>query len=142
MTKISLLKARLLRSHLASKVLTSDALDSALQALQDWHESLPRALLLTNLARVDLGEQDRRTLFYTHLLYFGAIILIYRRIISQAVQNSRVGRANSKNSARDFPDGDLLSHSDKGILAAKYSSRILGLLLAECGIMKRCWLIM
>ena len=147
MTKISLLKARVLRSHLALKVFSPDALDSALQALQAWHETLPPQLLLVNIARMDFCEQDRRTIFYVHLLYLGAIILVYRRAISQVVQDSRLGgdtypSPTTTDLSRRPLIRTLLSQADKGMFAAKYTSRILGLLLANRGIVQRCWLVM
>ncbi|KAK4450192.1 nitrogen assimilation transcription factor nit-4 [Podospora aff. communis PSN243] len=145
MTKISLLQARILRSHLALKVLTPDALDSALQTLQTWHETLPPQLLLANLGRTDMSEQDRRTIFYAHLLYLGAIILVYRRVVSQVVQDSRVGTDINLPTAAEVSlqplAGILLSQADKGMFAAKYTARILGLLLANRGIVQRCWLV-
>ncbi|KAK0652714.1 hypothetical protein B0T16DRAFT_104773 [Cercophora newfieldiana] len=141
MTKISLLQAQVLRAHLALKVLTNEALESALQVLQAWHETLPPQLLLTNLAQADLDAQDRRTLFYVHLLYLGAIILVYRRIISQAVQDSQAVGNVDKNTSRQPVDNALLSYADNGMFAAKYTARILGLLLAEQGIIQRCWLV-
>lgn len=143
MTKISLLKARVLRAHLALKVLDKDSLDSALQALQVWHDGLPPQLLLTTLARTDLAAQDRRTLFYVHFFYLGAIILVYRRIISEAAQapwmNEQEGQEHV--TRRKNPGKDLLGYADSGIFAAKYTARLLGLLLAERGIVKRCWLV-
>jgi hypothetical protein len=146
MTKISLLQARILRSHLALKVLTPDALDSALQTLQTWHETLPPQLLLANLGRTDMSEQDRRTIFYAHLLYLGAIILVYRRVVSQVVQDSRDGVDINLPTAAEVSlqplAGILLSQADKGMFAAKYTARILGLLLANRGIVQRCWLVM
>jgi hypothetical protein len=145
MTKISLLKARVLRAHLALKVLDKTSLDSALQALQVWHDQLPPQLLLTTLARTDLAAQDRRTLFYVHFFYLGAIILVYRRIISQAAQAPRVNEQEGRERVpprRDNLGKDLLGYADRGIFAAKYTARLLGLLLAESGIVKRCWLVM
>lgn len=142
MTKISLVKAQVLRNHLALKVLTNDALESALQVLQTWHETLPRQLLLANLGQADLVPQDRRTLFYVHLMYLGAIILVYRRIISQAVQDSRVIDPNNNSGAQRSVQSTLLSYAGHGMFAAKYTARILGLLLAEHGIIQRCWLVM
>jgi len=141
MTKISLLKAQVLRTHLASKILTTDAVESALQVLQAWHETLPPQLLLTNLAQTDWIEQDRRTLFYVHLIYLGAIILVYRRIISQAVQASLTLGAIEDGDVGQPAETSLLSYSYNGMFAAKYTARILGLLLSERGIVQRCWLV-
>jgi len=142
MTKISLLKSKILRTHLASERFTVNSLESTLNVLQEWHENLPPEMYLSNLARQDLPDQDRRAIFYAHLLYLGAMILIYRRIASQIYQTARLGTAGSRKVADEKQEKALLAHAEKAILAAKYSARILGLLLAERAIMKRCWLIM
>ncbi|KAK5656726.1 hypothetical protein OQA88_4274 [Cercophora sp. LCS_1] len=138
MTRISLLKAEILRTHLSLKELTAPALNSALEALEKWHKGLPRAMRLEHLHEKDLEDIVRRSLFHVHLLYLGAHILLYRRIASQLIQKQRPG---STEVVRDEWEKTLLSHAEKGITAAKHSARILGLLLAEQGIFKRCWLV-
>lgn len=142
MTRISLLNAEILRTHLSLKELTTTALDSALKALQDWHNNLAPPMRLANLAKQDLPDIIRRSLFHVHLLYLGAHILLYRRIASQLVQPFDFDPAEGSEPNWDQQQRALLEHADKGITAAKHSARILGLLLAENGIFKRCWLVM
>ncbi|KAG7131588.1 Regulatory protein GAL4 like [Verticillium longisporum] len=85
MTKISLLNADILRMHLSSKELTSQAMDSIHKDLQDWHNQLPSQMRLANLCREDLPVEVRRSMLGTHLLYLGTTMLLYRRIASQFV---------------------------------------------------------
>lgn len=139
MTRISLLKAEILRTHLALKELTAPALNSALKALDAWHESLPVEIRLQNLHSTDMDDITRRSLYHVHLLYLGAHILLYRRIASQLIQKKPSGGSKP---VRDEWEQTLLLHAEKGITAAKHSARILGLLLAEQGIFQRCWLVM
>ncbi|KAK3685246.1 hypothetical protein B0T22DRAFT_381754 [Podospora appendiculata] len=151
MTKISLLNAEILRTHLASKELTGLAMDSAMSKLQQWHGSLPTAMLLANLGRQDLPDQVRRSIYHVHLLYLGAMMLLYRRIASQFVCTEPGPVSNFNQSSEDTCHGstvldlelhkNVLAHVHQGVVAARHSARILGLLLAEKGIFKRCWLV-
>ncbi|KAH7234574.1 hypothetical protein B0J15DRAFT_153822 [Fusarium solani] len=138
MTKISLLNAEILRMHLSSKEMTCQAMDSIDKDLQDWHDLLPSEMHLPNLCRQDLPVEARRSILATHLLYLGTRMLLYRRIASQLVWPSPTRESNA---ARESYEDNLLSHAEHGITAAKQSSRILGLLQAEKGIFKKCWLI-
>ncbi|KAK0720194.1 hypothetical protein B0H67DRAFT_178870 [Lasiosphaeris hirsuta] len=140
MTKICMLKAEVLRMHLASKELTNTGIDCVMNALQDWHGRLPQQMHLSNLGRQDLTDQVRRSIFHVHLLYLGAIILLYRRVACQFVQSYNLG-GQLDNSTADKSRARLLDHAEKGIIAARHSARILGLLLAERGIFRRCWLV-
>ncbi|EEU37356.1 uncharacterized protein NECHADRAFT_72643 [Fusarium vanettenii 77-13-4] len=138
MTKISLLNAEILRMHLSSEEMTCQAMDSINKDLQDWHDLLPSEMHLPNLCRQDLPVEARRSILATHLLYLGTRMLLYRRIASQFVWPSPTRESNA---ARESYEDNLLSHADQAITAAKQSSRILGLLQAEKGIFKKCWLI-
>ncbi|KAK1835722.1 hypothetical protein QBC39DRAFT_339461 [Podospora conica] len=147
MTKIALLNAEILKLHLAFKDLTRNSMHAIQQTLQHWHSKLPEEMYLSNLSRQDLATNVRRAIFHVHLLYLGAVMLLYRRIASQLIQSSST-RADKESGrlARDRspqrPDREsLLQQAEKGIVAAKHSARILGLLLAEQGVFKRCWLV-
>jgi len=144
MTKIALLNAEILKLHLAFTELTSLSLHAIQQTLQAWHSKLPEEMHLSNLSRQDLAVNVRRAIFHVHLLYLGAVMMLYRRIASQLVQYSTSGEIPSGSAnAANRPDRDsLLEQAEKGITAAKHSARILGLLLAEQGVFKRCWLVM
>ncbi|KAL5592299.1 hypothetical protein FOBRF1_013325 [Fusarium oxysporum] len=139
MTKISLLNADILRMHLSIKELPSQAIASINKDLQDWHNQLPRQMHLPNLYREDLSVQVRRTILATHLLYLGATMLLYRRIASLFVQLSGIGHRHGI--LWKPMENTFLNHVDQGVTAATHSARILGLLRAEAGIFKRCWLI-
>ncbi|KAH6971648.1 hypothetical protein BKA56DRAFT_495126 [Ilyonectria sp. MPI-CAGE-AT-0026] len=139
MTKISLLNADILRMHLSSKEMTSQAMDSIDKDLQDWHNQLPSQMHLANLCRQDVPVEARRSILATHLLYLGCTMLLYRRIASQFARSSRI------DDGHDIPwkplEDSFLNHADQAMTAARHSARILGLLRAEKGIFKKCWLI-
>ncbi|KAK0635982.1 hypothetical protein B0T17DRAFT_517803 [Bombardia bombarda] len=141
MTKISLLKAEILRMHLAVKELTTSAINTIMDDLQQWHGKLSVKMHLSNLGRDDLPDSIRRSIFHVHLLYLGAIMLLYRRIALHFVQSLQPGADVSSSVDWKPKEKELLHHAHQGIIAAKHSSRILGLLLKERGVFERCWLV-
>jgi hypothetical protein len=137
MTRISMLKADILRMHLAFKDLTDLALESIMADLQEWYHRLPPSMSLATLGESTLPDAVRRSIYYVHLLYLGAIMLLYRRVASQF---NRTKVADDKRGKRF--EQLMLNHAEEGVLAAKTSSRVLNLLLGQVGCFKRCWVIM
>lgn len=143
MTKISIINAEILRMHLMQPVISSEAMDSILKTLRDWHAKLPRQMLLKNLAGQTLTDEVRRSIYHAHLLYLGALILVYRRIASEAARSVQVDRSTSSTKGVTVVlDQITRSRAQDGVVAARHSASILGLLLAEKGVFKRCWLVM
>jgi len=140
MTKISMLKAGILRMHLAFKELSVLAIDSITKDLQGWYDQLPASMHLGNLQREDLPVGARRSIYHAHLLYLGAMMLLHRRIASQLIRS--YGGGPDRSLLWQPHEKSLISNTNEGVLAAKNSARTLGLLLDENGIFKRCWLVM
>lgn len=126
--------------HLASKDLTEAAIASVVADLQEWYHKLPPAMALATLGQSDLPNSVRRSIYYVHLLYLGAIMLLYRRIASQFNRSNGVDQQGNRRSKRF--EQMMLNHAEQGVLAAKTSSRVLGLLLGQTGCFKRCWVVM
>ncbi|KAK4187014.1 hypothetical protein QBC35DRAFT_385935 [Podospora australis] len=136
MTKISLLKAGILRTRLV-KELTSSGIDGIVKELREWHGRLPPEMQLATLGDFDIPAGVRWSIYHVHLLYLGAIMLVYRRVAAQCARAYSVGDRlllDDNNSA-------LSSLVELGANAARDSARILGLLYADKGIFKRCWLV-
>ena len=126
--------------HLASKELTGLAMTSIMKDLQEWHGQLPDNMQIASLGRTDLTDTIRRSIYHVHLLYLGAIMLLYRRVALQYVRSFK----NDQDRGGVWKPFEtmLLSHAEQGVTAAKHSSRVLGLLMGEQGVFKRCWLVM
>ena len=140
MTKICLLKAEILRMHLAFKDLTELAMQSILKNLRMWYKQLPDVMRMDAIGRESLALETRRSILHLHLLYLGAIMLLYRRVVSQFLRSRYTGR---KRDILPMPiEGLLLDHSIEAVLAASTSSKILKLLLEDNSIFKRCWIVM
>ena len=73
-----------------------------------------------------------------HLVYLGCLILVYRRIASQAARTVQFEQQRKGGGPTTvILDQVARSRAHDGIVAAKHSAKILGLLLAEKGIFKR-----
>ncbi|KAJ4288290.1 hypothetical protein N0V88_007482 [Collariella sp. IMI 366227] len=138
MTKISLLKAGILRNHLTVQELTALGMDGIIKELQDWHNQLPEPMKLRSLYRDDWGPLVRWSIYHLHLLYSGAFMLVYRRIAAHCVRliRTRGGTAFTN------PEPALLDLVEQGLTSARDTARIVSLLLGEQGVFKRCWIVM
>ncbi|KAK8017784.1 hypothetical protein PG993_014110 [Apiospora rasikravindrae] len=139
MAKIALLKAKVMRMHLAFKELTPRSIQSIMDDLQTWYSRLPWQMRLENLMHSEHSASIQRSGFHVHLLYLGGMMLCYRRVAAQITQPMQQPREIP------FPEGEmalLLDHCEQAVVAAATSARILRLLLEGNGVFKRCWLIM
>jgi len=139
LTKIAFMKAEILRTHLVFKDLNILTVESIMEDLQKWYGQLPAEMHIANLGREELPTNVRRSICHVHLLYLGAIMLLFRRVLCQALRT--YGFDNDRNILCKLLQRLGVVMED-GLVAAKHSARILGLLLAEDGIFKRCWLVM
>ena len=118
------------------------SLESMMRELQDWYDLLPAALQLTNLVQQGslLPDGVWVSICHTHLLYFGAIMLLHRRTVFQCME-THTQKIEDRNML--LPDRKLLiERSCEGVAAAKHSATILKLLLEKGTLFKRCWLVM
>ncbi|KAK3499470.1 uncharacterized protein B0T23DRAFT_17819 [Neurospora hispaniola] len=142
MTKISLLKAEILRMQLEFQDLPRLTV-VANEYLEKWHEKLPIEVQLANLANPGLDDTVRRSIYHVHLLYLGAMQLLYRWIAARLIQTTTVNGREVIVPSESVPEEDrkLLKHVSQGLIAAKHSARLLALLHGERGIFQRCWLV-
>lgn len=138
MTKLTLLKAGILRNHLAVEELTTLGLDGVIRELQDWHGQLPDTMQLSSLFRYDWPPLVRWSIYYLHLLYHGAFMLVYRRIAAHCVRLQRTGVGLAAASQ----DATMLNLVERGITSARDTARIVSLLLGDQGVFRRCWIVM
>ena len=139
LTKIAFLEAEILRTHLVFKDLNILTIESITADLQKWYGQLPAEMHIANLGREELPENVRVSVCHVHLLYLGTIMLLFRRVLCQALRTYMLD--NDRNILWK-PLQSLGVVMEDGLIAAKHSARILGLLLANDGIFKRCWLVM
>ncbi|KAK0654531.1 hypothetical protein QBC41DRAFT_57716 [Cercophora samala] len=137
MTKISLLKAGILKNRLAYKDITTGGMDGIIKQLEDWHGKLPNDMQLTNLGNFNVSPHARWSIYHIHLLYLGAFMLVYRRLAAQTIRSIKAG----DESLLDTNNPTVIKLVKLGVEGGRDSARILGLLYADRGIFKRCWLV-
>ncbi|KAH7123287.1 nitrate assimilation regulatory protein nirA [Dactylonectria estremocensis] len=139
MAKICILKADILRMQVAFKELTIPAMQSILKDLQNWHRELPEAMRVEASGNTNHTVETRRSIMHVHLLYLGAIMLLYRRVASQFLQSYAL---TPYQKTLPIPlHGLVAEHSAEAVLSAGTSARIIKLLLDDDSIFKRCWLV-
>jgi hypothetical protein len=140
MARICLLKAKMLRLYLSFKELSGSALKSIMRDLQSWQEALPEEMHFEASGQEHLEIETRRSILHVHLLYLGAVMLLYRRVVSQ-FPLSRVKETMSGPFQQPLSDV-FINQSSQAALAAGMSAKILKLLQEDESIFKRCWLVM
>lgn len=139
MVKIAVLKRNILHINMQFPHMTSFTVDTVKQDLSKWYDQLPPIMQLKNLLRnhsdMSVDRDLRRTIYLVHLLYLGALMLLYRRI---TVQSKRITPIAQLDSPRSW----IRKLATDSAVAAEQSARILGLLLDEDGIFERCWAMM
>ncbi|KAF1345878.1 hypothetical protein BDV97DRAFT_30132 [Delphinella strobiligena] len=133
MAKISSLKADMLTTITTCKTLSPRVLASIRTDLQAWQTGLPEVMSITHLFDADLEKHHKHKIYFVHLLYLGACMLLQRSIVSQwAVGVEYPSTSDLSTEALEF--------ISDGYTAAKQSSRLLGLLSEGDGAVKRCWI--
>ncbi|CAK7216716.1 hypothetical protein SBRCBS47491_002922 [Sporothrix bragantina] len=139
--KIAILKVEVLRIHLTFKKITVLSFESVTRDLQSWYDKLPHSIHLRSLEHnSSLPPDVLRSAYHLHLLYMGAILLIYRRMASQYGHV-----ANNRQSGQPFlgdgPEAVPLSLLKQGIEAARTSASICSLLLQDDPRARRSWIV-
>lgn len=138
MTKITVLSSEMLRNIYVSRSLDAQSAQVVSGDLQQWHDNLPPPMRLAGILDLPYPPIILSAIYYIHLLYLGALILLYRRVMfDQAATTDVLGVL-----AQDATHVQVLHHARMGITAAKLTARVLGVLKDIDGVMPRCWLVM
>jgi len=126
--------------HLSFRGLTAQTMTSITNDLHTWYWDLPEAMRIEATSQGGLAVATKRSILHVHLLYLGAMMLMYRTAASQFVRSFATGTPSV---ASQTPLRGLVAEQGaEAVLAANTSARILQLLLKDDGIFKRCWLVM
>jgi hypothetical protein len=138
--KISLTKAKILRMDLAfNGGVAARTVQDISGSLEDWLRKLPPPMRLDALRDGrEMSQDHRRSIYYVHLLYQGARMLLYRRVLSQHF-DSTSDRSRLHEPVPDSPV--MLQALADGRKVADMTSHTLRILQDENGIFKRCWLV-
>jgi hypothetical protein len=124
----------MLRLSLQFKGLSALTVETITHELRYWHKNLPAEMRLTELENnPEVSFELRRTIYYVNFLYFGAQIMLLRRVLQSMHEQSNlfVGDGTVVNT--------LIIQAN---FAARESAKLFRRLYIEGGIVKRCWICM
>lgn len=139
--EISVITASMLRTVYGFDRLSPRAARMMIDDLERWYLKLPPDIELGRLLHspdVVGTHTTRGPALFVHLLYFGALIMLFRRIVAQAHYTSHLSSGQSW--LENKPDTSICV--EKGIHAAVQSARILDTMNTRFGVFKHCWLVM
>jgi len=116
-------------THLQPSAISAARLD-----LRKWHDELPRHMQISKLLDADLPPKTRFSLYFAHLFYLSAMMLLLRSILSRCE-----GPEEAASTLNGHVSREVFEAVSEGIGAARIAARILTQLLAEGAVFQRCW---
>ncbi len=107
--------------------------------LQSWYDKLPTGIHLKALQAGALPPAVVRSAHDLHLLYLGAILLIYRRIATQ--HNTALFHHASQAILDDGTEPVPIDLLRRGADAARLSAMICSVLLQDDASARQCWVV-
>lgn len=137
MAKISILAARVVRALYSDDSPDTTALDTVSKHLRTWYNGIPRPMRDEGLAVMDLRSEHTVPIYFIRLIHLGAVMLLYRRVMSDAVLDAEVPNVRPTGEAYQ----QTAMYANEGMDAARSSARMLDILLDAQLIFRRCWLV-
>lgn len=136
--QLELAKIATLKANMLSTLSETHNVDQTIFAqirccLREWCENLPNVMSLNTLIGEGIVDGENRIkILYAHLVYLGGMMLLPRCLARRWL--------DSQATAEDLSSTDAVAGFHEGFIAAQQTTRILGLLRAEQGVMGECWL--
>ena len=86
LAKIGVIKANILYKFGLFREMTLLSLESFMKELRDWYSALPTEMALSSITQPSISQSLKSTILFAHLLYLGAIMLVYRCIIGHYIR--------------------------------------------------------
>jgi hypothetical protein len=133
--KVSIIKAEMLHRIPKIAPVPRDVVLSFHTRLQTFHNQLPAWMSLSQLLAHEPSErmtQLRPVIFYVHLFYLSAMMLLSRRLVIAYVASDATGKVSLPTEAhRAIEDG---------FEAAQSNAQVMALMVAEGKLVQVCWL--
>ncbi|KAF2133839.1 hypothetical protein P153DRAFT_372395 [Dothidotthia symphoricarpi CBS 119687] len=140
-SKIGLIAAEISKTLASPELATRENVTMLTKKLEAWRMEVPIMLqipTLTSSHPPDLTVYQRRAILMVHIMYLGALILLYRQLLVATAESQLTGDAACN---LNFSADDSRRHRDECAVAAQQITRILGLIHFDGTLTKRCWLI-
>ncbi|KAF2124619.1 hypothetical protein P153DRAFT_123216 [Dothidotthia symphoricarpi CBS 119687] len=133
--KVTIIKATTLHRLPATGYIQQATIAELRAQLSTFHAQLPTWMSLGSLLSHTEGElmaQFRPVIFYVHLFYLSAMMLLSRRLILAYVALDANGKVPLTSEARQG--------IEEGFMAAQTNARVMELMLSEGKVVQVCWL--
>ncbi|KAF2998271.1 hypothetical protein E8E13_006740 [Curvularia kusanoi] len=140
-SKIGLIAAEITKTLAAPDFATRENVNMLRQKLETWRQEVPLCLQLPTLisdSPSDLSLFQRRAILMVHIMYLGAVILVYRQSLVAAAESQLTDGASNNPS---FSSNDVRHYQTECAIAGQTIARILRLISFDGTLTRRCWLI-
>ncbi|KAF1848868.1 uncharacterized protein K460DRAFT_375638 [Cucurbitaria berberidis CBS 394.84] len=140
-SKITLIAADIAKTLASPELATRENIAILNQKLDGWRIQVPLTLqipALTSPNPPDLTLYQRRAILMVHIMYLGALVLLYRQLLVATAESQLTdGAAHNSN----FALSDARIYRNECAVAAQQIARILALISFDGTLTKRCWII-
>ncbi|KAJ4337110.1 hypothetical protein N0V87_004963 [Didymella glomerata] len=140
-SKIGLIAAEIAKTLAAPELATRDNVHMLTQKLETWRNEVPLILqlpTLTSKGPSELSLYQRRAILMVHIMYLGAVILIYRQLLVATAEGQLTDGASN---SLTFSSEDARGFRNECAIAGQTIARILRLIAFDGTLTRRCWLI-
>lgn len=141
-SKVGLVAAEIAKTLSNPHMVTRENVGMLAEKLEIWRSEVPAMLQISTLTSShcpDLTLYQRRAILMVHIMYLGALILLYRQSLVAAAEAQLA--SNGDKWTLDMSVQEIKKYRVECAIAAQQMARILGLISFDGTLTKRCWLI-
>lgn len=141
-SKINLIAAEVAKTLASPELTTKGNITMLATKLEKWREEIPHALQIPTLLSTeaqDLTVYQRRAVFMVHIMYLGALVLLYRQLLVASAEAQLIDSTPSP--LNNISVEDVKRYRQECAMAAQNIARMLGLISFDGTLTKRCWII-
>ncbi|ORY11682.1 hypothetical protein BCR34DRAFT_483669 [Clohesyomyces aquaticus] len=139
-SKIGLIAAEIAKTLVSPELATRENMEMLHCKLDVWRTEVPPPLQISALTSEhppELTLFQRRAILMVHIMYLGAVLLLYRQLLVAAAETSLTDGASWN---LDLAEGEVARYKNECAMAASQMARILSLISFDGTLTKRCWL--
>ncbi|KAF9697665.1 hypothetical protein EKO04_004009 [Ascochyta lentis] len=140
-SKVGLIAAEIAKTLAAPELATRENVETLTQKLETWRKEVPLILQLPTLTSEgpsDLSLYQKRAILMVHIMYLGAVILVYRQLLVATAEGQLTDGATNH---LMYSQHDARKFRNECAIAAQTIARILRLIAFDGTLTRRCWLI-
>ncbi|KAF2634026.1 hypothetical protein P280DRAFT_464278 [Massarina eburnea CBS 473.64] len=140
-SKVGLIAAEIAKTVAAPGLATRENIAMLTGKLETWRTEVPLMLqipALTSNCPPDLNLYQRRAILMVHIMYLGALILLYRQLLVATAERQPTDGVSWN---LHLTTADVKRYRNECAMAGQQIARILGLMSFDGTLTRRCWLI-